>query len=261
MADGDSADGRGTIGLADGAGWARDKPVVRGRLIHSLPGTLRDITMVVVTGQQDVRRWNLAARAGDENYIAYAFKHAEWPADEPLDLAVMTTKTGIPTFRGYVKTLRPQIQQYNLSGQGAKDFPGSRVDQLTAWAFFNQLEPPELESDDSGARYAAQRWSTHGWDLGRWFTQPCVIIVGHLTGDGPSADAPSPVPLSLDGEAIVTKGRTIVRWVYPLPTAPPAFRQTGRVGEIEAEPETEPAVPDADADTPAPEAADDGGTR
>ncbi len=34
-------------------------------------------------------------------------------------------------------------------------------------------------------------------------------------------NAPSPVPLTRDGEAMKTDGLTMVRWIYPLPDSPP----------------------------------------
>lgn len=222
-----TATGAGVIKL-ETPGYVRDKAMVSGVLTHGLPGVLRDITIVVVTGQQDVQKQTPGSRTLGENYRAYAFIHPEWPAGDPLDLALVTNKARVQPFRDFVRRLRPNLSQYDMAST-ASQFPNQRVDQLTAWAFFNQLEPPELESDDLGLRYAAQRWSTHGWDLGRWFTQPCVIIVGHL-----APEAASPVPLSLDGEPVVTKGRTIVRWVYPLPPGPPGFAKPGVEAVIDA---------------------------
>jgi len=258
LADDGSGAGVGTLRLAAGPNFVRDKPLLLGSLKHGLPGTLRDITIVVVAGQQDIRRQPMVLRVSGETYRAYAYTHPEWPAGEPLDLSIVTTKSQAPLFANLAKKLRPQLQQYNLQQSTAKDFPSQRVDQLTAWAFFNQLEPPDLESDDAGLRYAAQRWSTHGWDLGRWFTQPCVIIVGHL-----APDAPSPVPLTLDGEEIVSKGRTIVRWVYPLAVSPPAYTIGGLQAAESPEAEGNPDIqgPDAESGEPSPPPSDDGGTR
>jgi hypothetical protein len=59
------------------------------------------------------------------------------------------------------------------------------------------------------------RSEAHGTDISRWFTQPCVIIIGHIV------DAESPVPLTLNGDSLGTKGHTVVRWIYPLPESPP----------------------------------------
>jgi hypothetical protein len=69
----------------------------------------------------------------------------------------------------------------------------------------------------------------HGLDLSRWLTQPCVIVIGHLVQEDAGA---CPVPLTVDGTEIGSRGRTVVRWVYPLPPAPPRF----------AEPDSEPGA-------------------
>ena len=52
-------------------------------------------------------------------------------------------------------------------------------------------------------------------------SQPCVIILGHL-GEGIGKDSqPSPVPITLDGELLPTRGMTLIRWIYPLADNPP----------------------------------------
>ncbi|MBL8990493.1 MAG: hypothetical protein JNJ48_02810, partial [Phycisphaerae bacterium] len=71
----------------------------------------------------------------------------------------------------------------------------------------------------------ARRRLTHGSDLGRWFTQPCVIIqgwMGEREGDGPC-----PVPITVGGEPVAMSGRTLVRWVYPLAESPPRVEMSG----------------------------------
>jgi hypothetical protein len=85
-------------------------------------------------------------------------------------------------------------------------------DRMLASAFYGMLEPPSKGNQPQGFW---QRASTHGLDLSRWFTQPCVIVVGWVR------NAPSPVPLTRDGEAMKTDGLTMVRWIYPLPDSPP----------------------------------------
>jgi hypothetical protein len=44
-----------------------------------------------------------------------------------------------------------------------------------------------------------------------------VIIIGHLR------DAPSPVPVLVDGREIPSNGRVVIRWMYPLPAEPPTL--------------------------------------
>ena len=54
-----------------------------------------------------------------------------------------------------------------------------------------------------------------------WFTQPCVIIIGQLGEGTGKGSAASPVPVLIDGELLPTRGRTVVRWIYPLAANPP----------------------------------------
>jgi hypothetical protein len=65
-----------------------------------------------------------------------------------------------------------------------------------------------------------RREATHGMDLGRWFTQPCIIVIGYLVD--PNQDAP--ISTYVDGKAVPARGTTVVRWVYPLPDNPPKER-------------------------------------
>jgi hypothetical protein len=82
-----------------------------------------------------------------------------------------------------------------------------------------QLGPPRL--GDKGAvsderRFIARRQFGQVWDASRWFTQPCVIILGELKGA-------TPTPLFVDGEALASEGTTWVRWIYPLPATTPTW--------------------------------------
>jgi hypothetical protein len=48
-------------------------------------------------------------------------------------------------------------------------------------------------------------------DLSAWFTRPCLIVFGYLD------EAPTPVPLLVEGRTPASVGLTVVRWIYPLP--------------------------------------------
>ena len=68
-------------------------------------------------------------------------------------------------------------------------------------------------------------------DLGAWFTQPCLIVIGHIE----SGPTPTPVFVGGSGEGgevgateAPSVGRTVVRWIYPL--APDPVRYDGRRG-------------------------------
>ena len=92
-----------------------------------------------------------------------------------------------------------------------------QLEDLERLTFFGVLEQPEYWKTTGSGIVNLSRRQTHDMGLGRWFTQPCLIIVGHLE------DAPTPVPLLVDGTECETKGRTFVRWVYPLEPDPVIF--------------------------------------
>jgi hypothetical protein len=229
-------DGHGSGMLTLNEGWSR-KPgesLLTGTLVHNLPGTLREVTLIVVRSQMPLRAGRIEATP---LVVANAFSLPDWPARTPIDLGVMTKVGDGSTSEGanliqWLNRLRPEFGTGTMIGMGgpspASD-PAGVNDRLAGLAVFPLLPSPNVD-DVMRVEYVAQRRVAHTWDLGRWFTQPCVIIIGHLTEAGERGqvgrNAPSPVPLKLDGEPLLLAGRTVVRWVYPLPAVPPAFQET-----------------------------------
>jgi hypothetical protein len=100
------------------------------------------------------------------------------------------------------------------------------VQQMMTMSFMHLLPPV----DRSNARFGsgvrvAQRRITHGLDLSRWTTQPCIIIFGAVQMP---LGRQSPVPIYLDGESLPTQGMVVVRWIYPLPADPPTFADSAK---------------------------------
>ena len=137
---------------------------------------------------------------------------------------------------------RRQLQQnyfetavrYGVDNSGLTTNRGSLTDRLVAGRFITQFEPPRFgaaTSDPVGDRLATRR-VMHGWDLGRWFTQPTVIITGvvQIEKDEASEDA-MPTPVWVNGRRVPATGTTVVTWVYPLDPAPPAYPVFDRSGE------------------------------
>jgi hypothetical protein len=203
-------------------------PLVEGVLVHDLPGALTDISVFVVRGQR-VRPPTLTWLISDVD----AFPYSSWAPGDPLDLGALTRPKPNTLAQAFIQSLRPSLDWGNFQGEEVPRSEAGRTnDRLTALALFSQLYPPEA-GGNATSQYAAQRHATHGWDLGRWFTQPCVIIVGHLVNDTSGERAASPVPLTVDGEPVPTEGRTVVRWVYPLPDNPPVVRTASELAEPE----------------------------
>ena len=97
----------------------------------------------------------------------------------------------------------------------------SQRDRLLGTALMSRM-PPVLPGG-SGERPIGLRRVTHGLDLGAWFTQPAVIVLG-IVRAGPDVTLPMPLTIEtgedtwqeLRGDALV-----VVRWVYTLEASPP----------------------------------------
>lgn len=230
--------------------------MIRGVLRHELPGTLHDVKIFVVRGQTDLAAPVEPAKSaaafrnqmsrGDLYANAFMFTYQTWPAGEELDLSLITRgKQGEQLAAKSLQRYSPVAE----SGAGMTGF-GQRAiaprDWLEAVAFFTLLEPPRFDAPGDSSRSVSERASavrvvTHGLDLGRWFTQPCIIVLGHLDDSVPGGSGQSPIPIAVDGILAPTTGTTMVRWIYPLPDSPPNFREAAPEGVV---PDDSPPEPD-----------------
>lgn len=234
------------------------QPVLRGVLTHDLPGPLSEVTIVVVRGQKGLDP-SLVSTFSERMLadVVVARVSGDWAPGRPLDLTVVKQHRTVSDSEGFFTSLLPQARDEDQGiggGRGEEQFdPRGLAGRLNALAFYSQLAPPrEDTSVRAGPQAAAFRTMTHGWDLGRWFTQPCVIVVGHLGEDG---DQPSPVPLYADVgggyREAPTRGRTVVRWVYPLSAGeiegggPPAYPVRLLPNLLEGGPGADPDSPDS----------------
>lgn len=201
------------------------RDVIRGVLAHSMPAPLTDAVIIVNLGLKPVND-TLHSRTLVFPMLAdvRAFKlPAPWAPGEPFDLSILDLNArakdpidGDAFMKALTNDLGPIDNDQTL---GAK---GSPVTRLLAMSLFHQLEPPDTRGNMQRPSHWVQRQATHGWDLSAWFAQPCVIIIGRLSGPGV---APVPPWVSTGGAAheVTNDGMTIVRWVYPLPARPPAI--------------------------------------
>lgn len=193
-----------------------------GALKHDLPGTLTDVYVIVVRGQREVRANQKINRLLQASMVWQ--QRAQWKAGEIWDFESEPTVSGWQSsdmlnrlvgravddpYAGYTA---PRTRRGQTVVPQA-DF-GKLEDRLVGLSLFGVLDPPDATSN-VGRPILARRSEAHGWDIARWFTQPCVIIIGHLK------EAECPVPLTLDGDKLGTTGHTVVRWMYPLPDNPP----------------------------------------
>ncbi|MCC5785839.1 MAG: hypothetical protein JJU33_03955 [Phycisphaerales bacterium] len=215
----------GPDGSSDPALWLDARGLPAGRLVHSLPGVLRDARLIVVRGQRTVGP--LGREREDIPADALAFAIGDWRPDSSLDLSELAAQFittaedeidhGLQT---WLNGITPRVSA-TLPGSTTAARPGGDpISRLTAGGFFGLIEPPRY---DRATQFAgpelARRWSLHGLDMSLWTTQPSIIVIGHI-------DGPCPIPLVVGDESPVRpefSGTTIVRWVYPLSGRPPAW--------------------------------------
>lgn len=217
------------------AALVKNNPVLTGTISHELPEPLREVTIVVNMGQNPLNTSFAGTGAWRETSNVFVADLTDaWEPGVPLDLSKLgkfSRGDGAQQSDGAFGKLLSDLAQ---TADGSEGLGGASLRVLTwkmkALAFFGAIEPPNL-SEEKNRRTSftglpmIRRRSTHGMDLSPWFTQPCIIIVGYVGKDN---DAPSPVPLMVSTggsyHTVPTTGRTFVRWVYPLPSNPPAFK-------------------------------------
>lgn len=194
-----------------------------GRLAHQLPGGLSNVVVILVSGQTTASRESVEAATkttGTMPSEAYAWSlSTAWEPGMELNLAELSFKDA-PRFETYISNLTPAADITNIGASAPSGWDIRAPEYHTISALYSMLPQPEWDKINSGAAKRVpniRRQASQGTDLGKWFTQPCLIIVGQI------AKSATPVPLFVEGEPCPSEGRTVVRWVYPLPSAPPRF--------------------------------------
>lgn len=186
-----------------------------GRLRHGLPAPLEEALIIVCRGVSDPTGEDAAERP----IRARAYKVNSWAPGEILDLSRARSRDG--SFEAYLDGLVPQGSAPDF-GSFAQETaaPGDAADHFVALSLFSQLPPPQFRT--TGSLFPlARRSEGHGLDLSHWLTQPCIIVIGHVGLSEPVA-SPTPMFIGSSDEPIESLGRTLVRWVYPVPPAEPA---------------------------------------
>ncbi len=185
-----------------------------GTLIHDLPASLESVVVVLVRGQQPFVDLGEGGPLLARVWAWSPFGAQEWVPGEPLDLSRLDYRdadTGEAFFRSLTLSATGSTGAFSEDDLLVLTRSDALLDAVT---WYSALDPP-LWTKASFQRKILTRQSTHGLDLGRWMTEPCLIVVGQLS------QSEIPTPVTVDGVAPVSVGRTIVRCVYPLPPDPP----------------------------------------
>ncbi|MBL4810449.1 MAG: hypothetical protein JKY43_10390 [Phycisphaerales bacterium] len=200
---------------------------IHGQLQHNLPGELKDLMFVIVSQQTPIRT------EGQSLGQAMISRVTTWSPQVPgrgwgpgevinlLDYTKLSTTNRTSSKSDYFTTaIKRGVDAMSLQGPR-----GSVMERLMAARMISQFQPPRYGSinDPVGNRLAHRR-QLHGWDLGMWFTQPCLIVMGVLEVDAKDATPDgSPVPVFVNGKPVPASGKTLVTWIYPFPANPPRY--------------------------------------
>lgn len=210
-----------------------DGRLVSGMIRHELPAALTDVLVILVHGQNRVLSpgQELARRSVSRvSVFSPSFPEDRWEPGADMNLATVTEPIG--TNRQVIRN--SFFANAVRKGEDATGIDTVRaaplIERLIVARMLSQFDPPNygVQNDLVGSR-VAQRRMLHGWDLGRWFTQPCVIVLGamQIPQEDASVDG-IPSKVYIDGRAVEAAGTTIVAWIYPLEAEPPTMYIAGQ---------------------------------
>jgi hypothetical protein len=202
---------------------------LQGQLVHNMPETLHDVQVFLNFGPRS--NW-LTSELFTECYSASLSK---WGKGETLDLSrVFPAELSEADRLGKWMENRPSMKV-----SSGFDLTFSRSEQEVNFADLAVLNLfPVIQTRSVQQASWATVSAAHTYDVSRWFSEPCLVIIGRLD------NVNCPVPITVDGRPLPTEiarnsGPVFVRWMYPLP--PRAVTGTGVGG-------TEPASGDAGPD-------------
>lgn len=214
-------------GVLQRATITRNGASLSGVIAHDLPAPLTNVRFILSQGQTPIRRAGVPNRGEPTArtlVLAPRFPDNRWLPAQPLDLSTVTTTQAVRDsarfdyFRGAV---RDGINPIALNPNAGRPL----ADRLIAARFLSQFASPNYRDDrDTVANRLARRFSTHGLDLGRWLTTPCLIIVGFVEVEPPDASPEGmPYTLYVDNQPAPASGLTMITWIYPLDDQPPQW--------------------------------------
>lgn len=222
----------------DDARLELESQTVVGQVAHRLPGTLRDVRVFVISRTAPISRpGQQLGRRSIARLSVYApsFGPDGWGPDQAVEMRDITS-IDAENRQSLQDQYLSDVVRYGVDVNGIGNTRGTMTDRIVAGRFMSQFEPPRFgvtSNDPVGERLATRRM-LHGWDLGRWFTQPTMIITGVLEVDQDDASEDGmPTPVWVNGRRVPSSGTTIVTWIYPFDAAPPEYPDSR--GESDAE--------------------------
>ncbi len=216
------------------------KSTLEGVLSHNLPGELTNVHVFVVERQQPLALTSRVGAKFDDPTgrllaVGSAYALAQpWPSGETRSLTQLTTRApgAVRSDLGLLMTNMTKRPNLGLGDFSARPTQGALDQRLIAMSFFNQLDPPNFSTTQNRGPALMRRANSQTLDLSRWFTQPCVVVIGMLEIEGKES-CPTPFRVRINGQVRTpqVRGRTLVRWVYPLGELPPVFPNTGSAPE------------------------------
>lgn len=202
---------------------------IKGELVHSLPGVLRDVQLLHVwpvrnplptltaDGKVMSRR-----QPGQMPNRGALIALQDWSPGQPLRLDALLEPKPVSD-RGLQSALSQRYYDTLYSaarnlGQGF-GISSDAIDPQQATevlSFYSMLPPPPyIRNPPSDVKVLRiTRNAGRELDLAKWFAEPCLVVMGRLD------NVPLPCPVLVDGEEVESSGSVYVRWVLPLPDDP-----------------------------------------
>jgi hypothetical protein len=204
-----------------------------GQISHLLPGDLQQVRIIVVTPyRRPLTGFSANAtlpmpipdRSGQMPLYGFYFSldRPYWKPGQTIDFSELVGKNtltlGSPNYQIqdqfetlYRKPIAEQLYGAAITGESLSE--ESRRRYLESLSLYSMLEPPEWLQRNPGQTVVAaraEREHARELDLSAWLTRPCIIVMGFLE------NAPTPVPIEVEGEPVGSSGTTLIRWIYPL---------------------------------------------
>ena len=211
---------------------------LEGRILHTLPGPLRRVTLIHVGPfLWEARAWRdrnsgEIVPSGLPPRPAFMCTLPQWDG-QPLDVGealygLLNPSSTRPSVHPgsmddgslirelsdeYLDPLLSRASPIMLGAMPTDVSIEDRERNLDMLSLFDMLPPPMYRQSAPQAPPPVRFSRSLGreLDLSPWFTRPCLIVIGFLDAQ------PLPVSLTLDGEPAASTGTVMVRWVLPLP--------------------------------------------